>query len=66
MDRSGQMARLFDPRRDVWREHFRIDGPPIQPLTSIGEATARLLRLNAAERIVERQLLQDLGLYPRR
>jgi hypothetical protein len=31
----------------------------------VGEVTARLLRLNAAERIVERRLLQDLDLYPR-
>jgi hypothetical protein len=30
----------------------------------VGEVTARLLRLNAAERIIERRLLQDLGLNP--
>jgi hypothetical protein len=64
IDRSGQLVRLFDPRRDVWYEHFKIDGATIQPLTPTGEATARLLRLNAAERVVERRLLQDLGLYP--
>ena len=37
---------------------FRIDGSVIQPLTEIGEVTARLLRLNAAERVIERRLLQ--------
>ena len=66
IDRSGQTVRLFDPRRDSWREHFKIDGPTIQPLTSIAEVTARVLRLNAAERVVERRLLQDIGLYPRK
>ena len=65
-DRSGEIVRVFDPRRHKWHEHFRIEGRTIQPLTPIGEATARLLRFNAAERVVERQLLQDLGLYPRR
>jgi len=59
-DHSGEIIRVFDPRRDEWQQHFRIEGPTIQPLTPIGEATARLLRLNAAERVVERQLLQKL------
>lgn len=62
IDYSGQMVRLFNPRRDRWHDHFRIDGATIQPLTCIGEATARLLRMNAAERVVERRLLQNLGL----
>ena len=66
IDGSGQMVRLFDPRRDQWHEHFQIDGATIEPLTAVGEGTARLLRLNAAERVVERRILQDLGLYPRK
>ena len=65
-DHLGELVRIFDPRRDKWKQHFRIEGPAIQPLTSVGEATARLLRLNAAERVVERQFLQNLGLYPHR
>jgi hypothetical protein len=43
----------------MWHEHFRIDGPVIQPLTAAAEITTRMLRLNAAERIVERRLLQN-------
>jgi hypothetical protein len=63
IDRSGRPIRLFDPRRDSWDEHFELDGPVIQPLTAIGEVTARLLRLNAAERVIERRLFQALGSY---
>jgi hypothetical protein len=37
----------------------------IQPLTPVGEVTARVLRFNAAERVIERRLLQELDLYPR-
>ena len=44
-------------------EHFKLDGPVIQPLTAIGEVTAHLLRLNAAERVIERRLFQALGSY---
>jgi hypothetical protein len=63
IDRSGRPIRLFDPRRDPWDEHFKLDGPIIQPLTPIGEVSARMLRLNAAERVIERRLFQALGSY---
>lgn len=66
IDPLGQVVRLFDPRRDRWEEHFKVEGSTIQPLTEIGEATARLLRLNAAERVIERRLQQHVGLYPRK
>ena len=61
IDHSGRPIRLFDPRRDSWDEHFKLDGPIIQPLTPVGEVTARMLRLNAAERVIERRLFQALG-----
>jgi HNH endonuclease len=62
---SGDLVRLFSPRLSRWEDHFRLDGAVIEPLDSIGEATARLLRLNAAERVVRRSVLQRLGRYPR-
>jgi hypothetical protein len=54
---SGEVVRLFDPRRDRWADHFRFDGVFIEPLTGTGTVTAGLLRLNAAERLAERRLL---------
>lgn len=63
IDRSGRTIRFFDPRRDSWDEHFKLQGPVIQPLTEVGEVTARMLRLNAAERVIERRLMQVLGQY---
>jgi hypothetical protein len=57
------MVRFFNPRRDSWDEHFKLQGPVIQPLTAVGEVTARMLRLNAAERVIERRLMQMLGQY---
>jgi hypothetical protein len=63
IDRSGRTIRFFDPRRDSWDGHFKLQGPVIQPVTAVGEVTARLLRLNAAERVMERRLMQALGQY---
>jgi hypothetical protein len=42
-----------------------LDGPVIQPLTPQAESTATLLRLNNADTVIERGLLQRLGRYPR-
>jgi hypothetical protein len=65
VDVLGSFVRLFNPRTDKWEHHFRLEGAVIQPLTPAGEATARLLRLNAAERVIERNLLQRFDHYPR-
>jgi len=62
--KTGEAIRLFSPRRDRWTDHFRLNGEVIEPLTDVGVATVRFLRLNAPERIAERQLLQSLGEYP--
>ena len=51
---------LFHPRLDRWEEHFKeIDGL-ILPLTPIGEATVRILLLNAPERIILRRELSKV------
>jgi hypothetical protein len=55
IDGSGQTIRFFDLRRDSWEAHFRLRGSVIKPLTAVGEVTARMLRLNTAERVVERR-----------
>jgi len=61
---TGELVRFFNPRRDFWGEHFRLDDNAIQPLTDIGEVTARILDFNNDERIVERQELIEVGRYP--
>jgi hypothetical protein len=65
LDNRGQLSPLFNPRRQSWSGHFRLDGAVIEPLTSIGEATVRLLRINDILRIQRRFLLQQAGVYPR-
>lgn len=62
--RTGRLVRLFDPRRDTWADHFRLDGPFIRLLSEVGAATVRLLRLNAVEWVAERRSFQRLGSYP--
>ena len=61
---AGELVRLFNPRIDLWSEHFRLEGSLIEPLTSIGEATARILKFNESERVLEREELTAIGRYP--
>ncbi len=62
--RTRELVRFFNPRRDFWGEHFRLDGAVIRPLTDIGEVTARILDFNSEDRILERQALIEVGRYP--
>lgn len=65
---TSDLIRFFNPRSDCWSDHFQIDAEDritIVPLTPIGEATARILGLNQADRLLERQALWEVGRYPR-
>lgn len=63
---TGDLVRLFNPRRDRWSDHFRLDldGITIGSLTPIGEATCRILGLNDSTRLLERHVLREVGRYP--
>jgi hypothetical protein len=50
---SGQLVRFFNPRVDLWRVHFRLDGPRIVSRTAIGDVTVRILGFNAEDRLQE-------------
>lgn len=54
---TGEVTPLFHPRRDRWSDHFRFDGPRLDPLTAMGQATVRLLGFNAEVRLAERTAL---------
>lgn len=43
-------ARLFDPRRDNWDNHFRVDADQglIAGITPVGRATVERLKMNSS------------------
>ncbi|WP_413163843.1 HNH endonuclease [Capilliphycus salinus ALCB114379] len=61
---TGELVIFFNPRTDRWNNHFQLQGARIEPITPIGEVTARILGFNEADRILERQLLINEGRYP--
>jgi hypothetical protein len=61
---TGSLVRFFNPRLDMWSDHFSLDGAVIRPLTPIGSVTDRIFGFNEIERLLEREALRDLGRYP--
>jgi len=65
-DQPIEFVRLFHPRRDHWADHFVLspDGVTIEPVTSSGVVTVRLLSFNSEERLLERLALAEIRRYP--
>lgn len=53
---TGAIVPLFNPRSDVWSEHFRLENGTFIGLTPNARATIRLLQINNAARIEERKI----------
>jgi len=58
---TGELTRLFHPRRDDWNEHFAWVGPEIVGRTAVGRTTVDVLNMNLPERIEHRRLLIKAG-----
>ena len=61
---TGQLVALFNPRTQLWAEHFRLQEGEIIPFTPVGRVTERMLRLNLSNRVKKRKRLIALGKYP--
>lgn len=63
-DQTGSLVRFYNPRIDRWADHFVLDGLYIKPVSEIGEVTARILRFNDSEQVLERESLSAVGRFP--
>jgi len=54
--KTGEIARLFNPRTNIWSEHFKLKNGVFIGLTSNARATIRLLQINNSSRIEERKI----------
>lgn len=59
---SGQLARLFHPRSDIWTEHFQFERERIIGNTAVARATVQVLAINAAEPLRFRLELLRIGI----
>ena len=63
---TGEIVRLFNPRRQAWHEHFAwtAEGDRIVGLTAIGRATGAALNLNRLSLVKARQAWVAVGWHP--
>ena len=62
---TDEATRLFNPRQQIWREHFQINSDAsLSGLTPEGRATVVVLRMNEAPRVEQRYGERLLGNYP--
>jgi len=48
---TGKIVALFNPRAQIWREHFTFNGNLVVGLTEVGRATVRVSAINAKSRL---------------
>ena len=51
---SGEITPLFNPRVQIWAEHFVASEGQILGITAIGRASMETLRLNQPHRVAQR------------
>ena len=61
---SGAVAPLFNPRTQIWSDHFRIEDVRIVGLSAEGRTPVEFLRLNSFKRMSERRELMMAGRFP--
>lgn len=61
---TGKLTAFFNPRTQQWKEHFRLNGAQIVPLTPEERVTVAILQLDHPDRVLERQRLIGVGKYP--
>ena len=63
---SGEQVRLYNPRTDIWAEHFvwQLEGTLISGVTAIGRATVDRLRMNRSAVVSARSHWVQAGWHP--
>jgi 5-methylcytosine-specific restriction endonuclease McrA len=52
--RTKEVAALFHPRRQRWRDHFEWDGIYLRGRTAVGRTTVRVLNINGEDQLALR------------
>ena len=63
---TRKMVRLFNPRRDLWNDHFRWlnGGLRVDGTTPVGRATVAALKMNLRVRVAAREVWIAAGRHP--
>lgn len=62
--KTGQEFPFFNPRHDVWREHFHVAGVILEGITASGRATISALQMNRPRILATREEERLRGRFP--
>lgn len=60
---TDALVPLFNPRSDIWDDHFAWRGARLTGQTPVGRATIDVLRVNDANRVSLRRMLMRVGVF---
>ncbi len=60
---TGDLVAFFNPRKQNWTDHFKIEDARIVPLTAEARVTVKMLRFNDEDRVAERKRMIEAGLF---
>jgi hypothetical protein len=64
LDTPSVLVRFYNPRTDIWGEHFQTETTGIiSPKTIIAEATLKIFDINQIDTVIERRMLIENGLF---
>lgn len=58
---SNEVVRLFHPRSDIWKEHFKFEEAHVVGCSAIGRVTAQVLAMNTRDLLLFRSQLFKEG-----
>jgi len=64
LDDYDNIVTLFNPRKQDWFEYFEVLEGEIIGKNKVAKATIKLLKINATERIIIREILMKANRYP--
>lgn len=60
---GNEIVRLFNPRLDIWLDHFEVINGEIISKTKVGDASIKIFRFNEPDLLILRQILSGAGRY---
>jgi hypothetical protein len=64
LESYDDIVQLYNPRKQIWSEHFETLNGEIIAKTRIGKATVKIFRFNDPDVLILRRELSQIGLYP--
>ena len=61
---TDELVPLFNPRQEMWTEHFSWNGPELVGKSAVGRATIDVLNINDPICVEQRRYLNKAGLMP--